>query len=103
MASVKKNFLYQATYQLLLILTPLITTPFLSRVLGAAQVGVYSYTYSITNYFVMFIVLGMSSYGVREIAACGSDRKKRTEIFWGMFSCQLLSSAIVMIVYVVYA
>lgn len=103
MSSVKKNFLYQATYQLLLILTPLITTPFLSRVLGASQVGVYSYTYSITNYFVMFIVLGISSYGVREIAACGSDRKKRTEAFWGMFSCQLLASVIVVGVYVVYA
>lgn len=102
MASIKKNFLYQATYQLLLILTPLITTPFLSRVLGASQVGVYSYTYSITNYFVMFIILGMSSYGVREIAACGKDRKKRTEAFWGMFSCQLFASVIVVAVYVVY-
>ena len=102
MASIKKNFLYQATYQLLLILTPLITTPFLSRVLGASQVGVYSYTFSITNYFVMFIVLGMSSYGVREIAACGTDRAKRTETFWGMFSCQLLASAIVVAVYIVY-
>lgn len=102
MTSVKKNFLYQAAYQLLLILTPLITTPFLSRVLGASQVGVYSYTYSITNYFVMFIILGMSSYGVREIAACGSDRQKRTEAFWGMFSCQLFASTIVVVVYIVY-
>lgn len=102
MASIKKNFLYQATYQLLLILTPLITTPFLSRVLGASQVGVYSYTFSITNYFVMFIVLGMSSYGVREIAACGANRARRTETFWGMFSCQLLASAIVVAVYLVY-
>lgn len=42
--SLKRNFLYQATWQLLLILTPLITTPFLSRVFGASQVGVYSYT-----------------------------------------------------------
>lgn len=102
MASIKKNFLYQATYQLLLILTPLITTPFLSRVLGASQVGVYSYTYSITNYFVMFIILGMSSYGVREIAACGKERKQRTETFWGMFSCQLFASMLVVAVYIVY-
>lgn len=100
--SLKKNFLYQATWQLLLILTPLITTPYLSRVLGASQVGVYSYTYSVTNYFVMFAVLGMSTYGVRAIAACGQDKDKRSRTFCEAYSGQVLVSSVVIAVYACY-
>lgn len=101
--SLKKNYLYQATYQLLLIIVPLVTTPYLARVLGASQVGVYSYTYSISNYFVMFATLGMSTYGVREIAACSFDRELRSKIFWEMYVVQALVSAICIAAYTVYS
>lgn len=101
--SIKRNYLYQSAYQLLLILVPLVTTPYLSRVLGAEQVGVYSYTYSVTNYFVMFATLGMSTYGVREIAACGSDRGARTKAFWDMYGSQLAVGVIVAVAYGLYA
>lgn len=103
MANLKKNYLYQATYQLLLIIVPLITTPYLSRVLGASQVGVYSYTYSIANYFVMFATLGMSTYGVREIAACGGDRESRSKAFWEMYAVQALVSVVCIVAYGVYS
>lgn len=101
--SLKKNYLYQSTYQLLLIIVPLVTTPYLSRVLGAAQIGVYSYTYSIANYFVMFATLGMSTYGVREIAACGDDRESRSKVFWEMYSVQAFMSAVCIVAYAVYS
>ncbi|MDO4183245.1 MAG: flippase [Coriobacteriia bacterium] len=100
--SLKKNFLYQAAWQLLLILTPLVTTPYLSRVLGASQVGVYSFTFSITNYFVLFAVLGMSTYGVREIAACGEDRARRSGVFWNAYAAQAATSGLVLVVYIAY-
>ena len=51
MASVKKNFLYSSAYQLLVAAAPLVTTPYLSRVIGSAGNGVFTYTQSITNYF----------------------------------------------------
>ena len=41
--SVSKNYLYNMAYQILAILLPLITTPYLSRVLGAESIGIYSY------------------------------------------------------------
>ena len=59
--SIKKNFIYQSAYQIVLIVVPLVTTPYLSRVLGPDQIGVFSVTQAITNYFVMFAMLGMSS------------------------------------------
>ncbi len=97
--SLKSNFLYQASYQVLLILIPLITTPYLSRTLGAEGVGTFSYTQAIANYFVMFATLGMSTYGVREIAAAGDDREVRSRSFCSAFVSQLLVSIIVVAAY----
>lgn len=102
-ASVRRNFLWNASYQLLLVLAPLVTTPYLSRVLGPERVGVYSYTYSITNYFVLFATLGMANYGVRVIAAAGSDRAKRSRSFWSAYFSQAVVCIPVTILYVAYA
>ena len=53
--SIKLNYIYNVSYQ---ILTPLITAPYLSRVLKADGIGAYSYTYSLVSYFIMFAALG---------------------------------------------
>ena len=45
--SVAKNYFYNVAYQVLAIILPIITTPYLSRVLGAENIGIYSYTISI--------------------------------------------------------
>lgn len=101
--SLGKNFLWNASYQLLLVIMPLVTTPYLSRVLGAEQVGVYSYTYSITNYFVIFATLGMAQHGVRAIAQAGQDRAARSRTFWSAWAAQLCVAIPVTIAYAVYA
>lgn len=66
--SIKKNYIYNLVYQILSMILPLITTPYLSRVLGAENIGIYSYTLSITTYFILFGSLGVALYGQREIA-----------------------------------
>ena len=66
--SIKKNFIYNIAYQVLIIILPLITTPYVSRVLGVDGVGTYSYTYSIAYYFCLFGMLGISNHGNRSIA-----------------------------------
>lgn len=48
MSSLKKNFAYNIAYQILVIILPLITAPYVSRVLGVEGVGTYSYIYSIS-------------------------------------------------------
>ena len=57
--SIKKNYRYNLIYQILVVIVPLITTPYLSRVLGAENIGIYSYTLSITTYFILFGTLGV--------------------------------------------
>lgn len=100
--SVKINFLLNSAYQILLVITPLVTAPYLSRVLGASQTGVFSYTQSIANYFVMFATLGMSTYGVRVIALCGEDRTARSRAFWSAYGSQFCIAVVVAVVYLVY-
>lgn len=77
-----KNYIYNTMYQLLVILAPLITTPYVSRVLGASGVGIYSYAQSIATYFVLVGAVGTTLYGQREIAYVQNDPKRRTEVFW---------------------
>ena len=71
MKKVNKNFMYNMVYQILLYIIPFIVTPYISRVLGAENIGIYSYTYSIVTYFMLLTLLGINNYGTRNIA----DRK----------------------------
>ena len=76
MKKVKINFLYNIVYQLLVLIIPLITAPYLSRVIGASGVGIYSYTYSIVYYFILLVLLGVNNYGNRSIAKVRNNKDK---------------------------
>lgn len=102
MSSIKKNFLYNAAYQLLTVIVPLITTPYISRVLGADGVGTYSYNYSIAYYFVMFITLGLNNYGNREIARNNTSKNDLSKSFWSMYLFQLTIGIVINAIYLVY-
>ena len=99
MSSIRKNFLYNAAYQLLLILLPLITTPYISRVLGADRIGVYTYTYTIANYFMLAAMLGVKNYGNRSIAAVRDDPARLRTVFWEIYGLQFLCSALALAAY----
>lgn len=62
MGKLKSNFIYNATYQILILIVPFITTPYIAKTIGAEGVGTYSYTYSIFSYFMMFALLVMNNY-----------------------------------------
>ncbi len=100
--SVKKNYLYSSLYQILLIILPLITAPHISRVLGSDGVGMYSYTYSISSCFAMFGMLGVTTYGSRIISSNRDDTNKISELFFDIWTIQLMLTLIVTIVYVIY-
>lgn len=80
--SIKKNYFYNLIQQILAVLAPLVTTPYISRVIGADGIGIYSYSSSLVSYFALFAALGTATYGQREISYCQDDRKRRTEVFW---------------------
>ena len=79
--SILKNYLYNLSYQILTLILPLVTASYLSRVLGATGNGIYIYTFTIVNYFVVFGSLGISMYGQREVAYIQNDKQKLKKTF----------------------
>lgn len=98
----KKNLSYQTLYQLLTIITPLIVTPYISRILGSNNIGIYSYTYSIAYYFVMFALMGVMNYGNRTVSANNTTRENRSRVFWEIYSFQFMMAIIMTIGYLIY-
>lgn len=90
--SIKRNYVFNVTYQMLILLAPFITMPYISRVLGADGVGLNSYTNSIVTYFVLIAVLGTADYGQREIAYRQDDVKERSLMFWEVFILRGITS-----------
>lgn len=97
--SITKNYIYNLVYQILILVLPIITTPYISRVLGPEKIGIYSYTYSILSYFILFGGLGVYLYGQREIAYAGEDLEKRKKVFCEIVLFRFITMAISMIVY----
>ena len=98
--SVAKNYMYNLVYQVLIVILPIITAPYLSRVLGATKIGIYTYTYNIVSYFMLFGSLGVALYGKREIAYVQDDKKKRTQLFWEILVVKFITVTIATAVYV---
>lgn len=98
--SIKKNYLYNLIYQILTIIIPIITAPYLARVLGVKGTGVTSYTLSIVSYFIIFGSIGVSSYGQREIAMNRDDKNKCSKLFWELFLLKLFTSVLSILGYI---
>ena len=88
--SIKKNYSYNLIFQIIVIIIPLITTPYLSRVLGAEKIGIYGYVLSIATYFMLFGTLGTALYGKREIAYVSKNRKEYSKVFWEIVLVRLI-------------
>lgn len=97
--SITKNYIYNLTYQILILILPLITTPYISRVLGAENIGIYSYTISIVTYFILFGSLGIAMYGQREIAYLQDDKQRYSKTFWEIFILRFITMFISMAVF----
>ena len=97
--SITKNYLYNLSYQILLLIVPLFTTPYLSRVLGAEAIGIYSYTLSIATYFILFGSLGIAMYGQREIAYCQEKKYERSKNFFEILLMRFVTLGISLIIF----
>ena len=97
--NIAKNYLYNLTYQLLAVVTPLLTTPYISRVLGEEGIGIYSYSFSITSYFSIFAALGINTYGKLKIAGARDNKEKVSALFWEIFIARLMTVAVSCLAY----
>lgn len=99
---VSKNYIYNLIYQLTIVLVPLLTTPYISRVLHLQGVGIYSYTNAIATGFSLFAALGINNYGQREIAYYQDNLYKKSVIFWEITMIRGINTFIIIIFYLLF-
>ena len=102
MKKLKIDFMYNTVYQMLILILPLITTPYLSRILGVEGTGIYSYTYSIVYYFIIFAMLGINNYGSRIIAKNRDTVYKVSKTFLSLYSLQFVLGMCSICFYLIY-
>ncbi|MCX0389401.1 oligosaccharide flippase family protein [Clostridium perfringens] len=94
-----KNYLYNLIYQILNILIPIITVPYISRVLGAEGMGAYALSASYAQYFVLFGMIGLSIYSSREVAYFKDDNEKLNKVFWELNFLRFITMGICIFIY----
>ena len=97
-----KNFLYNLSYQILVLILPLITVPYVSKVLGAKGVGDYAFTFANAQYFILFGMVGITLYGNRQIAYIRDDKEKLRNNFYSIYLVQLITMILSSIVFLLF-
>lgn len=94
-----KNYFYSVLYRMLDILIPLVTAPYLSRVLEPGGIGAYSYTNSVASFFILFASAGINIYGQREIAYVQNNKEKVTAVFKEICCLKIALTAVTSAIY----
>ena len=100
MGRVVKNYFYNLSYQILLMVLPIITTPYVSRILHPEGIGKYNYTFSIISVTLIISQLGTNMYGQREIAYVQDNKRERSNVFWNIWFVRFLTTLIVLPIYI---
>ena len=97
--SLKKNFCMNAILTMSQFIFPLITFPYVSRILLAEGTGKVSFATSIISYFAMFAQLGIPTYGIRACAQVRNDKKKLSKTAQEIFIINIIMSILAYIVF----
>lgn len=92
--SIKKNTFYNTIKYIASTVFPLITFPYISRVLMKENVGKVNFGLSVVSYFSLISTLGITLYAVRECAAARNDQKKLNDISSQILSINILSTTV---------
>jgi O-antigen/teichoic acid export membrane protein len=93
-SSLKVNTMLYGTKVLLSVIFPLITFPYISRILQVSNLGKVNFGSSIINYFVLIAALGISSYAIREGSGLRENKEKLSDFANQMFTINMISSVI---------
>lgn len=103
MNKIFKNYIYNFLYQIFVMIVPLILSPYLARVLGATNLGIYSYIYSACSIISTISMIGTYNYGTRQIAYVRNDKNAVRQIYWDLFWLRVLLGGAGIAVYYVIA
>ena len=95
--SLKNNFIYSSILTVSKYLFPLIVYPYISRTLGLSNIGIVNFIDNIINYFVFVSMMGISTVGVREIAARKNNQDQLSKTFVSLLTLTAITTLIAII------
>lgn len=98
-----KNTIYKALLSLVNIVVPLMTGPYIMRLLDEELYGIYNKAFANYQVFFAFASFGVYTLGVREISRIRNDEKKVSKLFTNLFVISLLSNIAVLTIYVIFS
>lgn len=96
--SIKRNYAYNVSYQIFSLIAPLITAPYIARVLGPENIGILTFAATVISYFNMFGSLNVNLFGSRELAYFKDDIDKKSEIFWNILFLKIFNLILTLVV-----
>ncbi len=96
------NYFYSVLYQMLLVLIPLLITPYTTRVLGLTSLSINTGTANVVQWFALFGIMGINTYGNREIARVRDNKEKCSRTFFEIFTMQGVSLGITILFFLGY-
>lgn len=100
--SIAKNYIYNVIYQIVTLIIPLITVPYISRVLGSSGIGINAYTNSVIQYFILFGTIGITLYGNRSIAYVRDNKIELSKTFWEIFTLKIMTVTFSFVVFLLF-
>ncbi len=97
--SIKKNFLMNVLLTLSGIIFPIISFPYVSRILGPTGTGKVDFATSIIGYFALFSQLGIPTYGIRACAKVRDNKKALSKTVAELVSINMIMTVICYIVF----
>lgn len=102
MKKIAKNYIYNVIYQIVVLLAPIATAPYLARTLGAEMLGVSNYVATVASIFATLGLLGTQNYSVREIAYVRNDKQRLEATFYELYLVRLILCTITTAIYIPY-
>lgn len=96
------NYMYNTAYQLMVILLPLISMPYISKIFGVENIGIYNFSYTVVNYFIIIGQLGLNLYGRREVSYHRDDQNKLNELFSQLIVLRFIIFIIIILSYIIF-
>lgn len=90
--SLKKNFIYSSILTVSTYLFPLLVYPYISRTLGLSNIGIVNFVDNLVNYFILISMMGITTVGVREIAATRGNRHKLSKTFMSLLMLTVIAT-----------
>lgn len=97
--SIKMNYVFNTILTVSNLLFPLITFPYVARILGPEGIGKVNYSITVASYFIMIAQVGIPVYGIKEISKVRENKQNLNKVFSELFTLSSIMTVFTVIMY----